>query len=258
MPSPAQEKRWKHWASIATVLGVVVSTLVFLWGEGIIKKQANSDNPRPQSPKLSNPAISNSGNLNLNLGNQSNSGNSASGNGKQVSGVDNSANYYASNITIIQNLDHAASLVPTTALAPPVDAPQFPAPIKPADPTPIPSPKVFPGPVSGNIWPTLGDTYRIEITGDLGHGRFPGAKVFEFEQPVDQGDRLHFDVVPANGAAMRTVIQIFEENNQFFEVSPTGNSQHWTMTKGIPGKRVKVQITSFSLGELDVRVNKVK
>jgi|GEM_PF-4590467 hypothetical protein len=121
-----------------------------------------------------------------------------------------------------------------------------------------PAPTVSATPTPGGEWPLLGQALPIEITADLPRSGFPGAVAYEFYLKVDQGDRFHFDVVPVNGAAMRTLIEIYEDGSprRFVEKSTIGLSQHWTMSKGIPGHRVTVQIISFSLGTLNVRVDK--
>ena len=110
-------------------------------------------------------------------------------------------------------------------------------------------------PVPGGDWPALDQTYRIEIKPDM----LPRGAThsFEFYQNVEQGDRLRIHVTPVNGADMKTEVDIrLDGDGRRFDNSRIDKSQHWTMNKAIPGKRVVVAIKSWSLGLIDVRVEK--
>ena len=104
--------------------------------------------------------------------------------------------------------------------------------------------------------PPLGKTKEIEITESLKkHG---SGRVYEFSQVVEQGDKLRVHVWPTGRAVLKSKIRVLEDGKRTraFEDSHVGEKHDWTMTKGIPGRKVTVQIVGYSLGTLNIMVEK--
>lgn len=283
--NPAEKKIWSLWADKAKVVVAVIALLSLivsvvalfrnkeksglsqqttvtgtLAGNNNTQNISNindnhTSNSHTQSPSIEGSTVSSNGNVNL--GSQLNSGNSASGNSTQVIYSDNHpvtyngsnfTTYNASNITIMQ--------APQPALPPP--ATNQPVPTDPKPVVPSVQPAAPPSLVPGGDGPGLNQAGRINFTPEMAHPG--GLREFSFYQNVEQGDRLRFHIVPVNGAAMQMQLYVcLDQRKQRLESSGFKRGRlDWTMNKAIPGSRVRVQIISWEVGAMDVRVEKAK
>ena len=102
----------------------------------------------------------------------------------------------------------------------------------------------------------LGKTVQVEL---VKSGAAPYASQYGYSVtlPIEQGDKFRFEGAPVGGAAMRLLLDVYTANDKSFESSDSGEKIDWQMTKGAPGKLVKVYVTSPVPGKVNLRITKV-
>lgn len=102
---------------------------------------------------------------------------------------------------------------------------------------------------------------QVKITSQL--PRVLGYYHYEFRQSITQGDRLRICVNPVAGAELKTDIDILLpdpnlKKPKLLESSGIAASHDYTMRKKAPGDALIIRIRTKTLGDIRVRVEKVK
>ncbi len=78
---------------------------------------------------------------------------------------------------------------------------------------------------------------------------------------IEQGDRFRIEMSPVGGVEMNLHVQVEKAAGTGFaahESSPFSKTGiDWTQEKGIPGKRAKITLYSYSVGKVNVRITKI-